>query len=100
MIDITISPDIITVKGHAQYAEKGKDIICSAVSALVVTFIQSLENLTMDKTEVTHMEDGNIVIIEHKELSQRAVLLRSSFLIGVCGIAENYPDYVNVTVNL
>lgn len=30
MIDITVQKDRITVSGHAEYAEHGKDIVCAA----------------------------------------------------------------------
>lgn len=32
--------------GHAGYAESGMDIICSAVSALTITAINSIDELT------------------------------------------------------
>ena len=35
-------------KGHAGYAEEGQEIICAAVSALVINTVNSLEQLTKD----------------------------------------------------
>ena len=34
--------------GHAGYAEEGQDIICAAVSALIVNTVNSVETLTED----------------------------------------------------
>ena len=36
-------------KGHAGYAEAGQDIVCAAVSALIITTVNSLEKFTDDK---------------------------------------------------
>ena len=37
------------LKGHAEYAEPGEDILCSAVSALAINTVNSLEELTRDR---------------------------------------------------
>lgn len=45
MIEITFIPGELklTVTGHAGAAEKGKDIVCSAVSVLVYTLVKAIE---------------------------------------------------------
>ena len=53
MICITVTEsdgEYISVEsnGHADYAEKGQDIICAAVSALIVNTVNSVETLTED----------------------------------------------------
>ena len=32
MITVTITPQAVTIRGHANAAEKGKDIVCAAVA--------------------------------------------------------------------
>ena len=98
MIEITVTPDRITMKGHAGFAEKGKDIVCGAVSVLAHTFIHSLSKLCTEELGV-RIASGNMEIT-YKDLSQRAQLLLSSFLIGVTDVADTYPDYVKVIADL
>lgn len=95
MIEITKLIDGIKIKGHAQYAEPGKDIVCSAVSVLTQTLIQSVENLTADKIEYD-MQPGK-VHIKFWCLSDQSKVLIDAFFIGVKGIAEAYPDNVKLT---
>ena len=38
-------------KGHAGYAEEGQDIVCAAVSALIITTVNSLEEFTEEQIE-------------------------------------------------
>ena len=95
MIQITADEGSITIKGHAGYAEIGKDIVCAAVSALAQTLIYSIEELTADKI-LYDIEPGT-VDIKHGNLSAGAQLLVDSFFLGVQAIANNYPDNVRVT---
>ena len=48
MIEVHITQNSLTVKGHAGYAKIGSDIYCSAVSALTQGLMHSLDALTED----------------------------------------------------
>lgn len=95
MIEITRTPDTITVCGHANFARHGKDIVCASVSTLTQTLIASLEELTED-TFSYDLEAGNVNIVFEKDLSEVAQLLVKSFFIGVNGVAAAYPRHVKV----
>lgn len=95
MIAVNVRLDGITVSGHAGYSEHGKDIICSAVSTLTQNLIYSIEQLTKDK--ITYVIKPGTVDIKFRDLSEYAQLLVDSFFIGVCSIADSYPDYVKIT---
>lgn len=95
MIEVTRYTDRITISGHANYAEHGKDIVCAAVSVLVQTLIQSVENLTADKIEYS-MSPGK-VDIKFWCLSDQSKVLIDAFFIGIKGIAEAHPDNVTLT---
>lgn len=94
MITVDRYSDRITLRGHANYAEIGKDIVCSAISVLVQTLIQSVEELTTDRIEKT-MQPGT-VDIKFWCLSDPSKVLIDAFFIGVKGVAESYPACVKV----
>ncbi|MBR5290398.1 MAG: ribosomal-processing cysteine protease Prp [Erysipelotrichaceae bacterium] len=94
MIEITRCNDSITIKGHAGYAEHGKDIVCAGVSALAQTMISSLLQLTNDNIEY-HISSGNIEI-KHWNLSEAAQLLIDSFFIGVKMMADTYLNHIRI----
>ena len=83
MIEVRIRPERIEIFGHAGYAEPGKDIVCAAVTALTQTLIQSIDDLTDDE-------------IEYRNLSEQSKTLVDSFFVGICLIAEEFPEYVKV----
>lgn len=96
MIAVMVSTAKITVDGHADYAEQGKDIVCSAVSVLTFNLIKSIECLTTDKIKYKADTPGHINI-EFENLSEQSKLLIDSFFIGISEVATAYPGYVQIT---
>ena len=78
-----------TVKGHAGYAEEGYDIICSAVSVLTVNTLNSIEAFTEDAFS-GEQKDGFISCQFLYPLSEQAVLLMDSMVLGLTDIQSNY----------
>lgn len=94
MIEIHREENRLTVKGHAGYAEPGKDIVCAAVSILAQNLIQSIEELTPDKTKYSILPGR--VCIEYRNLSEKAKSLFDSFFIGIRMVIEDYPENVRM----
>ena len=94
MIVITKYDYRITVKGHANYAPPGQDIVCASVSTLVQVLIKCIEDMTDDKIEYS-IQPG-MVDIKFGNLSENAQLLVSSFFIGAQMIADQYPNNVRL----
>lgn len=92
MIVVTLHTNGLSIRGHAHYAEIGKDIVCAAVSTLAQTLIYSIDELTADKIE--YVSKPGTVEIKYRDLSKDAQLLINSFFVGVNMIADNYPAYV------
>lgn len=84
------------VKGHAGYAEMGKDIVCSAVSALTVTLENALGQLSdvpiMEKQYVKDCSTRICVPVP----SDKTDLLIGMYKIGIEGVQEAFPDYVKL----
>lgn len=96
LISVFISPSDIIISGHARYAEKGKDIVCSAVSVLVFNFINSIEVMTEDVVEYQVNCSGHINI-QLKNLSEIGKLLKDSLVNGLGMITNAYPMHVQMT---
>lgn len=94
MIAVSVRKDGIEISGHAGYAETGKDIVCAGVTALTQTLIRSLEDLTRDEIEYD-ISPGR-ADIHYRNLSEEGRVLVDSFFIGVCSIADEFPDHVRI----
>lgn len=95
MIVVDVRKDGVTVSGHAGYAEAGKDIVCAGVTALVQGLIKSIEDLTSDQIQYD-ITPGR-ADIHFKDLSEAGKLLVDSFFLGVCLIADEFPEHINLT---
>ena len=91
---MSVRKDGVTVSGHANYAEAGKDIVCAGVTALVQGLIRSMESLTRDQIQYD-ITPGR-ADIHYRDLSEAGTLLVDSFFIGVCQIANEFPDHVRI----
>jgi uncharacterized protein YsxB (DUF464 family) len=94
MIEVARKENGISIKGHAHYAEPGKDIVCAGVSTLAHTLVWSLEGLTNDVVNSVATK-GNLEI-KYRNLSEKGRILVDSFFVGVSLIAHEYPDYVKI----
>lgn len=98
MIEITIRSDEkgicngFTINGHAEYSEYGKDIVCAAVSVLVINTINSIEYFTEDRFLVNQEENGKIEFDMISKISKESRLLIDSLLLGLYGIEEQYGN--------
>jgi Predicted ribosomal protein len=99
MINVSIfknAENLITgfkLSGHADYSEYGSDVVCSAVSALVINTINSIESFTSDQFTLEQDEKkGFIEFHVTSQVSNNGNLLLSSLALGLMGVAEEYSD--------
>lgn len=100
MIEVKRGANSISIHGHAGYAPIGQDIVCAAVSALVQTFVASVDELTADEIKVTASPHGQIQSIQFKHLSERAQVLLDAFFVGIRMIADSYPSNIELSEHL
>ena len=95
MIKISIEKDKlikrIIIKGHANYDEYGKDIVCAAVSSVATTTINDI--LALDKDAISYeSSDGNMIITNNdNELANKLLeVMINSFI----ELANDYPKNI------
>ncbi len=99
MINVSIyknADNLITgfqLSGHADYSEYGSDVVCAAVSALVINTINSIENFTSAKFRLEQNEKkGFMEFHVISPMESNTNLLLSSLALGLQGIADEYTD--------
>jgi uncharacterized protein YsxB (DUF464 family) len=105
MIKVTVfrnADNLITgfrMSGHADYAEKGSDIVCAAVSALVINTINSIEHFTTDTFNLNQDEDKGFMEFHMVgPVSSYGNLLLNSLAFGLKGIEKEYNgSYIKVS---
>ena len=87
-----------TSKGHAGYARSGQDIVCAAVSALIITTVNGIETFTEDQLDLKE-KDGYVSFEFAEEPSDQSRLLMDTLLLGLTDIENSYPNrYLTVKV--
>lgn len=92
MIQITYNEmgDMMSLRaeGHADFAPKGQDIVCAAVSALMQTLAYSLDSGT-----VTCADDRNLMVVQAKQGTDS--LAKFELVTdGLILLADAYPEHV------
>ena len=79
--------------GHAEFDEYGRDIVCAALSMLVINTVNSIDSLTNCVIKVTADEaDGRIDVNFPNAASKEAHLLIDSMILGINGVIETYGE--------
>ena len=83
--------------GHAGYLKKGRDIVCSAISALTINTANSIMTLTDTPIDVDEY-DGFLSWKFEKTPDEKAALLMDSLILGLKSVAEEYKGYLTLRV--
>ena len=82
-----------TCNGHTGYDSYGKDIVCASISVLVINAINSIETFTSCEFVCeADDESGEIDFRFTDEITQDAMLLIDSMILGLQEIQENYGN--------
>ncbi len=84
----------LEISGHANFDKKGKDIVCSAVSAIGVGGINALINI--DKIEVV-IKEGYILVNGSGLNNEYNQIVLKTMLTQLKTIEKSYSKYIKVS---
>ena len=69
----------IFIKGHANFDDFGKDIVCASVSSIVITTVNAIESI--DKNAISCESDNfHLTVIKDSEVVQKLLVNMVSLL--------------------
>ena len=83
-----------TCDGHAGFADYGEDIVCAAISILVINTINSLEQIAGERMQVETDEDAGTIrchFVNHP-LKETSRVLMDSLTLGLTQIEKQYGN--------
>ena len=92
----------LRLKGHADFAEEGSDIVCSAVSVLTINTINCIELFTSENFECeTDEKKGGYLSLNLPDTRQGKAncdvqLLLKAMLNGLNDIEKEYGCYISI----
>lgn len=80
-----------TCTGHVGYAESGHDIVCAAVSVLVINTINAIEAFAKEPMEVVAGEDDGVIdVVFLNPINEQTALLMDTMILGLKDIEKQY----------
>ena len=85
--------------GHSGYADAGEDIVCAAISVLVINTINSLDRLAGEKFKLVTNEEGGLIDCRfEKSINEKSKLLLDSMVLGLGEIKKQYgKTFIDLT---
>ena len=88
--------------GHSGYADEGSDIVCSAISLLVINTINAIDTFTDAKYETQVNEDEALISFmltsEMTEITSDIRVLLNALELGLSQVAAGNPDYLSISI--
>ena len=93
MIIVKKNDSKISITGHAMYADFGRDIVCSAVSSIVITTVNGI--LKIDKDAII-VDDANGIEIEVQKKDKVTLSLIDNMLELLKELEVKYPKNIKI----
>ena len=93
MIKVNIKEKQIIIKGHANYDELGKDIVCASVSSMVITTVNAI--LRVDNEAIKYSDDNGVIIdiIKSDEIINKLI---NNMIDLLEELGKQYPKYIEI----
>ena len=95
MIKVEVTKDNISIHGHAMYDDYGKDIVCAAVSSIVMTSVESIAAFDQKSIDVEESKDKlTININKHNDITDKLIDTMINLLKE---LEKKYPKNIKIT---
>ena len=94
MIKVLVSKEKIEIRGHSGYDLVGKDIVCSAVSSIVITTINGI--LSINSKSLKYEYDDDTLAITHIQNDEVTIRLINNMLDLLKELRDQYPKNINI----
>ena len=84
----------IIIKDHANFAEKGKDIVCAAISAITNGAINFLQTHYKNDCQISYLPAEISIYLQND--NPKCQLCLKLMLYQLENIANAYPDYLKI----
>lgn len=93
MIKVSIKQKQIIIKGHANYDELGKDIVCASVSSMVITTVNAILRIDNDAIKYSDNNGVTIDIIKDDEITSKLI---NNLIDLLEELEKQYPKYIEI----
>ena len=94
MIKVKVTEKIISILGHANYDEYGKDIVCAAVSSIVMCSVEAISKFDINAVDIKQEKDKlELIINKTDDITNKLV---NNMLDCLNEIEKKYPKNIKI----
>ncbi|AQL55995.1 ribosomal-processing cysteine protease Prp [Abyssicoccus albus] len=87
----------LTMDGHADYDEYGKDLVCAGASAVVIGGINAIMKLSDDTPTLDMDEERGFIDIKPFDIhDDKSQLILQTIIVSLVTIQESYGEFINI----
>ena len=94
MIRVNIKNNKITISGHANFNDYGKDIVCAAVSSIVTASVNDMH--VVNPNALSYSDDGEVLVIKIIRDDDLVIKLFDNLKELLINLSEDYPKNIKV----
>lgn len=96
MIKVNVEKEKIEIIGHSNYDDLGKDIVCSAVSSIMITTINAIDKLKLESIDYQRDENKSMSTIIIKKKDKITLKLLENMIELFKSLEKDYPKNIKV----
>lgn len=94
MIKVEVTKKNISIVGHANFDEYGKDIVCAAASSIVLTSIEAIASFDINSIDVIESQDKLEIIINKEDNITKKLI--DNMLNCLNELVKKYPKNIRI----
>ncbi len=94
MIKVKMSNNKITISGHANFNDYGKDIVCAAVSSIITASVNDIH--VVNPSSLNYHDDGDIITIEIIKDDELVNKLFNNLKELLKDLSKDYPKNIKI----
>ena len=95
MIKVEVTKNRILLFGHANFDDYGKDIVCAAVSSVVITTIEAIARFDEEAININEAQNKlEIIINKHDDITDKLI---GNMLNLLNELVMKYPKNIKIT---
>ena len=94
MIKIKVTNKNISILGHADYDNFGKDIVCASVSSVVMCSVEAIANFDYEAVDIKQEKDKLEIIINKEDVITQKLV--KNMLNCLKEIEKKYPKNIEI----
>ena len=94
MIKVKVTKKNISILGHADYDVYGKDIVCAAVSSIVMCSVEAISSFDINAVDIKESEGKlEIIVVKTDDITQKLI---TNMINCLKEIEKKYPKNIQI----